>query len=194
MSDDNREQVHVQTVNTHPAIVGEDLGWLLSSYPGIDLETVRLVKVAGNDDDLDDDHHVRIEARVGDLAATSNGTGPSVGSSEPRSNDQERVTQLLIVHQRADAGHCLCGWGVLGASYAEHVAKVLADDGAIRDASRAQVAIDRTVAILEKYDAIPNGSGQVNIRQVLSLLHPDWPHGNFEAPATVTLIRPDGDR
>jgi hypothetical protein len=128
---DTRPQVYVQTVNTHPAIVGEDLGWLLSTHPGIDLGSVRLIKIKGTGDDLGDDYCVRIEARVGDLAATSNGTSPSVGSSEPRSNDQERVTQLLVVHQRADAGHCLCGWGVLGASYAEHVTKVLAAAGVI---------------------------------------------------------------
>jgi hypothetical protein len=37
-----------------------------------------------------------------------------------------RVTlvDVLIYHQRHDIGGCACGWSVLGASHAEHVADI----------------------------------------------------------------------
>lgn len=38
---------------------------------------------------------------------------------------------VLVAHQRHRGG-CLCGWGELGKSHAEHVAQVLNDAGALR--------------------------------------------------------------
>jgi 16S rRNA G1207 methylase RsmC len=38
--------------------------------------------------------------------------------------DREVLVEVIIYHWRADIGGCGCGWGVLGASYAEHVADV----------------------------------------------------------------------
>jgi 16S rRNA G1207 methylase RsmC len=38
--------------------------------------------------------------------------------------DRAVLVEVLVYHQRtADTG-CACGWGVLGASFAEHVAAV----------------------------------------------------------------------
>ena len=34
------------------------------------------------------------------------------------------LVEVLIYHQRTNTSGCHCGWGVLGASYAEHVADV----------------------------------------------------------------------
>lgn len=34
------------------------------------------------------------------------------------------LTTVLIYHQRRDITSCACGWSVLGASHAEHVADV----------------------------------------------------------------------
>lgn len=39
---------------------------------------------------------------------------------------------VLVAHQRDGAGGCLCGWSVLGASWADHVAQVLDAAGALR--------------------------------------------------------------
>jgi hypothetical protein len=39
---------------------------------------------------------------------------------------------VLIAHQRRDAASCLCGWSVLGESWAVHVAEVLEVAGALR--------------------------------------------------------------
>ena len=40
--------------------------------------------------------------------------------------DDERdvLVNVLIYHQRTNTSGCHCGWAVLGASYAEHVADV----------------------------------------------------------------------
>lgn len=38
--------------------------------------------------------------------------------------DREILIAILIYHQRKDIGHCACGWSILGASHAEHVANV----------------------------------------------------------------------
>lgn len=38
--------------------------------------------------------------------------------------DREVLTTVLVYHQRKDASSCGCGWAVLGASHAEHVADV----------------------------------------------------------------------
>jgi hypothetical protein len=32
------------------------------------------------------------------------------------------LVKVLIHHQRTDSSRCACGWGVLGASFAEHLA------------------------------------------------------------------------
>lgn len=56
---------------------------------------------------------------------------------------------------------------------------------ALLQADRAAVA--RTRAQLEEYAA--NGSGKVNVRQVLRLLSPVWPDGNYEAPAPAADAR-----
>lgn len=44
------------------------------------------------------------------------------------------ATAVLVAHQRRDATSCLCGWANLGHSHAEHVAEVLDQAGALRDA------------------------------------------------------------
>lgn len=41
--------------------------------------------------------------------------------------------QILIAHQRRDAGSCLCGWGELGRSHAGHQVEMLAARGLLRD-------------------------------------------------------------
>ena len=38
--------------------------------------------------------------------------------------DHDILVQVLIYHQRLSISHCACGWSVLGASHAEHVAEV----------------------------------------------------------------------
>lgn len=38
--------------------------------------------------------------------------------------DREWLVSVLIYHQRTDTSGCHCGWAVLGASYAEHVADI----------------------------------------------------------------------
>lgn len=42
------------------------------------------------------------------------------------------LVDVLVYHQRADVSSCACGWSVLGASHAEHVADVFTDSIAIR--------------------------------------------------------------
>ncbi len=37
----------------------------------------------------------------------------------------DRATMILVSHQRLDSERCVCGWGKLGASWAEHVAAQL---------------------------------------------------------------------
>lgn len=41
----------------------------------------------------------------------------------------DRAVAILVLHQRRDAGTCLCGWGRLGASFAHHQADVLSAAG-----------------------------------------------------------------
>lgn len=36
--------------------------------------------------------------------------------------DRRVFLETLVVHQRVDTTGCACGWAVLGASYAAHVA------------------------------------------------------------------------
>lgn len=38
--------------------------------------------------------------------------------------DRSVLVDVLIYHARTDTSGCYCGWAVLGASYAEHVADV----------------------------------------------------------------------
>jgi len=38
--------------------------------------------------------------------------------------DREVLVNVLIYHQRESISGCICGWSVLGASHAEHVADV----------------------------------------------------------------------
>lgn len=58
-----------------------------------------------------------------------------VGPGEvPPVGFRERVAEVLILHQRADAGHCLCGWSKLGASHADHVARELDAHDVVRGA------------------------------------------------------------
>lgn len=73
---------------------------------------------------------------------------------------QERVAQVLILHQRADAGHCLCGWDVLGASHAGHVAKVLADHDIIGDAA---LVVERVRKAFNDMWSGPDWEGQVSM-------------------------------
>ena len=36
--------------------------------------------------------------------------------------DRKLLVEVLIAHQRKDAQFCICGWGRLGFSHAEHIA------------------------------------------------------------------------
>ena len=46
---------------------------------------------------------------------------------------EDLATAVLVAHQRLEGGRgCLCGWGELGASHAQHVARVLYQVGALR--------------------------------------------------------------
>jgi hypothetical protein len=38
--------------------------------------------------------------------------------------DRAVLIEVLVYHQRIQSTGCACGWGVLGASFAEHVADV----------------------------------------------------------------------
>lgn len=39
-----------------------------------------------------------------------------------RDYDRDRLVWTLVYHQPTNTSGCICGWGVLGASHAEHVA------------------------------------------------------------------------
>jgi hypothetical protein len=45
---------------------------------------------------------------------------------EPQSISYDRAVliDVLVYHQRASSSGCGCGWSVLGASHAEHIADV----------------------------------------------------------------------
>lgn len=43
---------------------------------------------------------------------------------EPLFYSRDVLIDTLVYHQRADVTYCACGWSVLGASHAEHVADV----------------------------------------------------------------------
>lgn len=55
-------------------------------------------------------------------------TGPAVLDDEAMAV----LVEVLVYHQRKDSQFCCCGWGVLGASHAEHVAGVFRDSLAAR--------------------------------------------------------------
>ncbi len=46
--------------------------------------------------------------------------------------DRDVLTTTLVYHQRKDSASCCCGWSVLGASHAEHVADVYEESVAVR--------------------------------------------------------------
>lgn len=50
-----------------------------------------------------------------------------------RGTYRDLAAAVLVAHQRYDASSCLCGWSELGQSWAEHVASVLDDAGALRE-------------------------------------------------------------
>ncbi len=50
---------------------------------------------------------------------------------------RDAVAGLLVVHQRrSDGGGCICGWGVLGASHADHAADAIAGAGLLARITR----------------------------------------------------------
>ncbi len=46
--------------------------------------------------------------------------------------DRDVPSEVLVYHYRKDSATCGCGWGVLGASHAEHVADVVEESLAAR--------------------------------------------------------------
>jgi hypothetical protein len=46
---------------------------------------------------------------------------------------QRLAAAVLVAHQQREDSSCLCGWRELGRSYADHVAQVLSDAGALRE-------------------------------------------------------------
>jgi hypothetical protein len=46
------------------------------------------------------------------------------GEGEPPRYDRAVLVAVLVYHQRLADSTCSCGWGVLGASFADHVADV----------------------------------------------------------------------
>ena len=50
-------------------------------------------------------------------------------------------------------------------------------DELLADRDRLQAAVDRTTNRMTEYD--DHGSGMVNVRQVINLLSPTWPDGNY---------------
>jgi hypothetical protein len=57
-------------------------------------------------------------------------------------------------------------------------------DGAYRERDQLRATIERTVQQMQIYSAA--SSTGVNPRQVINLLSPTWPDGNFEAPGANT--------
>lgn len=55
-------------------------------------------------------------------------TGHAVLDDEARAV----LVEVLVYHQRKSSSDCCCGWAVLGASHAEHVADVFAESLAAR--------------------------------------------------------------
>jgi hypothetical protein len=72
----------------------------------------------------------------------------------------ERIADVLIAHQRADAGSCLCGWDKLGASHADHIAQALIDQGAVGDAA---LIVERVRKAFTDMWSSSDWDGQVSI-------------------------------
>lgn len=64
---------------------------------------------------------------------------PSDPAAAPVRYDREVLTNVLIYHARTDTSGCHCGWAVLGASYADHVADVYEQSVAARDSGESAV-------------------------------------------------------
>lgn len=43
---------------------------------------------------------------------------------EPILYDRDMLVEIIVYHWRTESSGCGCGWAVLGASYAEHIADV----------------------------------------------------------------------
>lgn len=54
-------------------------------------------------------------------------------AADRRLDAEARAIAVLTMHQRLDAGRCLCGWGKIGASFTGHQAKMLAEAGLLHD-------------------------------------------------------------
>lgn len=50
------------------------------------------------------------------------------------------LVEVLVYHWRTETSGCGCGWGVLGASHAEHVADVYEIAVGIRVSTQAEVS------------------------------------------------------
>lgn len=48
------------------------------------------------------------------------------------SSTWDRTVEVLVAHQRQGSQYCLCGWGELGHSHPEHVARELEAAGVLR--------------------------------------------------------------
>lgn len=46
--------------------------------------------------------------------------------------DRAVLVDVLVYHQPTSTSGCICGWGVLGASHAEHVADVYEESAIAR--------------------------------------------------------------
>jgi 16S rRNA G1207 methylase RsmC len=46
--------------------------------------------------------------------------------------DRAVLVDVIVYHWRTNSSGCGCGWGVLGASYAEHVADVYEESVRVR--------------------------------------------------------------
>ena len=47
-------------------------------------------------------------------------------------HDRTVLVDVLVYHQRLDISGCACGWSVLGASHAEHVADIYEESLRVR--------------------------------------------------------------
>ena len=53
-----------------------------------------------------------------------------------------RAVQVLVDHQRRDAGSCTCGWSKWGASHSEHIWRMLKLAGRKSDSGSVTYTID----------------------------------------------------
>lgn len=85
--------------------------------------------------------------------------------------DREMLTTVLVGHQRQSAQFCLCGWGELGKSHAEHVADVYeraAVAGLATERDEAREAL-RTLFFAVTDDMKP-GAGDEPRRRLITVL------------------------